>query len=250
MMKSFTKKYYWIRFTRLPLALLGLLVWVSCGTDEPEPPVADFRITWDVLDAKEPLTMLNESVNATSYVWDLGDGTISSEESPQHSYEIAGSYSIRLTARNDNGEESVRESGITIKERKLDEIWFSDSEVELPPSVLFFFGETGNPDNFFLYRLPDQLNTTLLPFGGILAGEGTIKFTDNQWFVQIIENKEPLDQFGPNDLLLAGGIVNLARVKGEGPEGQRSVTINKMINHLGDSTTNYEVFIRYGFIIR
>ncbi len=46
----------------------------------------------------------NTSTNATSYSWDFGDGaTASSEENPNYTYNTAGSYTVTLTASNDNG---------------------------------------------------------------------------------------------------------------------------------------------------
>ncbi|MFH0867196.1 MAG: PKD domain-containing protein, partial [Bacteroidota bacterium] len=43
---------------------------------------------------------INASLNATSYLWDFGDGTISSDQNPWHSYTIAGDYTISLIAYN------------------------------------------------------------------------------------------------------------------------------------------------------
>lgn len=40
----------------------------------------------------------NQSINATSYHWDFGDGTTSTLENPNHDYSDAGTYTVRLTA--------------------------------------------------------------------------------------------------------------------------------------------------------
>lgn len=48
-------------------------------------------------------TFTNNSVNATSYSWDFGDGNTSTEESPMHVYAMADMYTVTLTASNDNG---------------------------------------------------------------------------------------------------------------------------------------------------
>ena len=42
----------------------------------------------------------NQSIDATSYVWDLGDGSQSNETNPNHAYGQFGSFSVRLTAFN------------------------------------------------------------------------------------------------------------------------------------------------------
>ncbi|MBX2875723.1 MAG: PKD domain-containing protein, partial [Saprospiraceae bacterium] len=43
-------------------------------------------------------TFTNTSQNATSYSWDFGDGVVSSEASPMHSYNQPGDYTVTLTA--------------------------------------------------------------------------------------------------------------------------------------------------------
>jgi PKD repeat protein len=42
----------------------------------------------------------NLSTNATSYIWDFGDGTFSTQANPQHSYSNPGVYTVKLIARN------------------------------------------------------------------------------------------------------------------------------------------------------
>ena len=41
---------------------------------------------------------LNGSANATSYLWDFGDGNTSTENNPSHTYTNAGTYIVSLTA--------------------------------------------------------------------------------------------------------------------------------------------------------
>lgn len=45
-----------------------------------------------------PLTFQNTSQNASSYTWDFGDGTTSTDSNPTHTYHQGGIYSITLTA--------------------------------------------------------------------------------------------------------------------------------------------------------
>jgi len=46
------------------------------------------------------VTFTNTSTNATSYEWDFGDGTTSTEASPTHTYQDGGEYEVTLTATN------------------------------------------------------------------------------------------------------------------------------------------------------
>jgi len=51
---------------------------------------------------EEKVTFNNTSSGAESYVWDFGDGTSSSEQSPVHTYDTEGTYEVKLTAYGKN----------------------------------------------------------------------------------------------------------------------------------------------------
>lgn len=88
------------------LPLLAVIVFISCGDDDgtvtpsgPDP-VAAFSFEANEL----VVTFTNNSTNATSFEWNFGDGSdASTEESPVHTYAEAGSYTVTLTAKNDEG---------------------------------------------------------------------------------------------------------------------------------------------------
>lgn len=52
----------------------------------------------------------NNSINATSYLWEFGDGTSSVELNPNHIYAADGQYEVTLTATNDCGEIMITQS--------------------------------------------------------------------------------------------------------------------------------------------
>jgi FOG: PKD repeat len=56
--------------------------------------VADFDYEIDGLN----VTFTDNSQNASSWFWDFGDNTNSTEQSPEHEYENAGLYTVTLTA--------------------------------------------------------------------------------------------------------------------------------------------------------
>ncbi|WP_292489688.1 PKD domain-containing protein [Methanoculleus sp. 10] len=54
--------------------------------------------------------------NPTTWAWDFGDGNTSTEQNPVHTYTTAGVYTVRLTVRNAEGEDSiVKEDAITVE---------------------------------------------------------------------------------------------------------------------------------------
>lgn len=88
--------------------MLSASLMVSCGedepgtTDEPDPVFAGFEYTKD---GDFDVTFTNKSTNATTYAWDFGDGTTSTEENPTHTFEV-GDYTVSLTATGEGGEDT------------------------------------------------------------------------------------------------------------------------------------------------
>lgn len=83
------------------------------ATDTPVPPVALFSYSVNPLNPLE-VTFVNQSVNATSYVWDFGDLTLpSTEVNPVHLYATGGTYTVTLTATGDGGS-NVSQVTITV----------------------------------------------------------------------------------------------------------------------------------------
>ena len=52
----------------------------------------------------------NTSANATSYEWDFGDGTTSTEKSPTHKYSSVDTYIVTLVAKNPSGSQECRQT--------------------------------------------------------------------------------------------------------------------------------------------
>ncbi|MDQ2657016.1 MAG: PKD domain-containing protein, partial [Bacteroidota bacterium] len=81
-----------------------------------ENPVAQFAIypTTPLNVPGEILYTDNRSRNASSYVWDFGDGITSTDFEPQHQYSKEGTFTISLIAQNGNGcaDTTVLASGV------------------------------------------------------------------------------------------------------------------------------------------
>ena len=73
-------------------------------------PTASFSVTTDGYTA----SFTNSSSNATSYSWDFGDGGMSMEENPTHTYAMDGEYTVTLTASDDAGNSSDASQLVTI----------------------------------------------------------------------------------------------------------------------------------------
>ena len=82
------------------IGLVAVLM-VACG---PGAPAASF--TAAPLSGDAPLTVkfTDASENEpTEWLWDFGDGSVTSEQNPVHTYAAPGSYHVRLTATNEDG---------------------------------------------------------------------------------------------------------------------------------------------------
>jgi parallel beta-helix repeat protein len=67
-------------------------------------PVAEFSADQNTGNAPLTVQFKDESTNTpTSWIWDFGDGKTSTEQNPSHTYETAGTYTVKLTATNYGG---------------------------------------------------------------------------------------------------------------------------------------------------
>lgn len=66
--------------------------------------IADFGVDYkDICKGKEIKFYNRSSTNATSYLWDFGDGTTSTDSLPRHTYTKTGDFSVSLTVRDSFG---------------------------------------------------------------------------------------------------------------------------------------------------
>ena len=106
------KKYYSL------LAVAALMV-AACQpetpdgpSNEPAPaPKADFEYAVDGL----TVSFTDKSENAVSYKWDFGDGETAKTASPTHEYLSGGSYTVKLTVANEDGETDSKEASVTVQ---------------------------------------------------------------------------------------------------------------------------------------
>ncbi|PID92791.1 MAG: hypothetical protein CSA96_01465 [Bacteroidetes bacterium] len=77
----------------------------STGTTvviHPQPPLADFEVPESGCTPLE-VRFTNLSQWATNYLWDFGDGYVSTEENPSHTFEYPGEMTVRLQATGPGG---------------------------------------------------------------------------------------------------------------------------------------------------
>ena len=85
--------------SKLIVLALPLLLLTACK----KAPTADF--TFEV-DGSEVVFTFSGEGDVTTYDWDFGDGNISSETNPTHSYSSGGDFGVTLTVTNEDGDDS------------------------------------------------------------------------------------------------------------------------------------------------
>lgn len=66
-------------------------------------PIADFSYSPTSPTLDNAIIFTNNSTNATSYLWNFGDGNTSTASSPRHSYSSVGTYTVSLQATGEGG---------------------------------------------------------------------------------------------------------------------------------------------------
>ncbi|MBK9012613.1 MAG: PKD domain-containing protein [Saprospiraceae bacterium] len=130
----------------------------------------------------------NNSLNATSFVWDFGDGTTSDEPNPTHLYADFGSYMVTLTATGPCGED-VQTFNLNVTTVPTASFSFQNTGLCAPQLMQFtnlssinatgfeWMFQGGNPSVSFdanpeiAYNIPGLFDVTLIAFNS--AGSDT-----------------------------------------------------------------------------
>lgn len=99
------------------LLLLTLLAtFTSCKKDDLKTaPIADFSYAGGDLTPPATVTFTNLSVgDGLTFTWDFGDGSFSTDMNPVHTYPSSGTYTVRLTAKNEGGSHEISRT-LTVK---------------------------------------------------------------------------------------------------------------------------------------
>ena len=106
---------------------------VSCVQDLSctDAPQALFHISSREVCFGEEISFFDNSLkNPTSWLWDFGDGTTSTEQNPVHAYTSSGNYTVSLTVKNSNGSSDTRtqENYISVNPNRNSESVFIGKE--------------------------------------------------------------------------------------------------------------------------
>ncbi|WP_158798026.1 PKD domain-containing protein [Pedobacter sp. L105] len=138
------KKLYFI-------ALLFCLSISACKKDNTAPaPAADFSfdgITGSNIAVTQGTsnTVSNHSTNGSTYLWDFGDGTTSTEATPYITFKKGGNITISLTVKNSKGESSIQKKQVKVLVPTIHQITITDINKwvgnDLSPLTKFIGGD-------------------------------------------------------------------------------------------------------------
>lgn len=154
-------------------------------------PIAAFSFK-----VEQPMTVIltNKSTDATSYLWDFGDGQTSTEKSPSHRYSKIGIYPITLTATRGD-QSSSKSTHVTIE--KPTHIYIKGFQFgKVPYNNMYYYVKVIDDDfitSTWVRTVSELLHNSILPYDFILATPVALTGIDgdNYYTMQLYYNSSP-----------------------------------------------------------
>jgi hypothetical protein len=164
--------------------VVALIVAITAfyGCSDTIEPVSSFRLQGDTISVLKVGTFdeflaASESESSNSVLWELGDGRTSTETSLSISYPKSGTYTLKLTASNEDGETSVSSKKIVVLDRVLKRIdlyfaqWDSTNYTEPWPRTnmvdIYFQMQNYSDESYdkdgFYYNCPVIYTSSVMP---------------------------------------------------------------------------------------
>ena len=103
-----------LKIAKILSALILVFSFQGCEEDEVALPEVIAAFTFTLNEDSGTVTFINISEEASSYMWNFGDGTTSTEINPIKTY-ATGTYTVSLTASNAAGASAIFEDQITVQ---------------------------------------------------------------------------------------------------------------------------------------
>lgn len=173
---------------------LGVMLCYSCKKSEEKANTnASFSSDRSSYYLTEPVSFKNTSTNASSYQWDFGDNTTSTEANPSHSYQSSGIYTVKLNSGGSTFQKRIKiNSGAYSYQVK------NETTISLPLSSYYYDGSVKDLINHGTMQINGITDTVYtnrdkMELGGILGGK-----------TFIVVNSYPLSKFSNKVLIING----------------------------------------------
>ena len=131
--------------------------------DPADPPTARFRANTTQGYASLAVQFSDQSGgNVTGRLWNFGDGEISTDQSPTHTYATPGTYTVTLTATGPGGSNTITKAGYITVLDPTPIVAISSDKVrgETPLTVHFTSESAGIPPLKYFWDFGDNTNST------------------------------------------------------------------------------------------
>lgn len=149
------KKYFFI-------AVFFLTLFAACTKDVPDAAACFSVDVTETTDSTHLFMFHNCSEEFQSLRWDFGDGNFSEDENPAHIYNAHGSFTVRMTAMNDEGETSSAQAAVVVGYYEIEKIVFRKTWASFAPPKFVAVNYSFFPVYDTLFSLAD-LPLTVLP---------------------------------------------------------------------------------------
>jgi PKD repeat protein len=167
------------RFLLFAAALLGLAACKKDGSPSLPAPVASFSVVGvaaaDVVTVGtyDPIQVANQSANAASYVWTLGnDSTKTASDPGLLRYPKSGMYTLTLTAKSADGQKSSASRTVKVLDRVIKQVVVLGTRFENTPTPHLIT----NPTVQAVLRLGPDRATYPMPTGTYVSYEAPVVF--------------------------------------------------------------------------
>lgn len=172
----------------LAIALLLCIFQVGCKKDILITPAASFSFRGDTssvlkMATYDTCTLFNNSINSDSAYWDLGNGNMARTNNIVITYPKSGTYTVKLTAKNENGQASTTTKTVVVLDRVLKKIILKTVYWDTIPDNIPYFNAiwptSPKADVYVLvqkYAYPDSIvpKSGLMPNSPVLFQSSTI----------------------------------------------------------------------------
>jgi len=170
---TFTVKLY-----SIDSALCGVVI-DSSTTTITVYPQATASFTADTLTGCSPFTVhfINNSSNTTSFLWNFGNISTSTDTAPSYTYTTSGSYTITLIAYSTGGcnDTMIQTNFITVNSLPtVSNFFVADTFSGCNPLIVNFIN-TGNNGTSFLWKFGDDSTATTINATHTYNDSGTFK---------------------------------------------------------------------------
>lgn len=156
--------------------LISCLFFIGCKKDIITIPTADFSFRGDTssvfkMATYDTCTLINNSANSDSSYWDLGNGNISRDRNLVLTYANSGTYNIKLTVKNKDGQETSTTKKVIILDRVLKKIIIEKVYWDTIPNNIPNFNSvwpTSATADVFVQVQKFSWNDSIVPYSGLM----------------------------------------------------------------------------------